>query len=63
MVSGGRTLHSPAEGQAARARVTFDSLTRLLKATAQALRCSSFPIWGEWEPCVDDQGFLEWREA
>lgn len=41
----------------------FGSLTCLLKATAQALRCSSFPIWGEWEPCVDDEGFLEWREA
>lgn len=41
----------------------FDSLACLLETTAQALRSSSFPIWGEWEPYVDDQGFLEWREA
>ncbi|MFI5659985.1 hypothetical protein [Streptomyces sp. NPDC051684] len=41
----------------------FGSLTRLLEATAQALRSSSFAIWGGWEPSVDDQGFLEWREA
>ncbi|MEV3856923.1 SMI1/KNR4 family protein [Streptomyces sp. NPDC050095] len=41
----------------------FDCLTRLLESTARALRSAGFPVWGEWEPCVDDQGFLEWQEA
>ncbi|MEV3856971.1 SMI1/KNR4 family protein [Streptomyces sp. NPDC050095] len=40
----------------------FDSLTSLMEATAQALRSSTFPIWGEWEPYVDDEGFLEWQQ-
>lgn len=40
----------------------FASVTALLECVAQALDDGMIDIWGEWEPVVDDEGFLDWRE-
>ncbi|MFF4234203.1 SMI1/KNR4 family protein [Streptomyces sp. NPDC001820] len=54
-------LHEKDGGGSLPQHPALESLTALLEATTQALHGGSIEIWGQWEPFVDDEGYLEWR--
>lgn len=41
----------------------FASPTALLGHVAAALRTGVLDVWGRWQPYVDEDGYLDWRQA